>query len=256
MRYFLIGCLLPLLLAGCGGLSLGGNSGNAWRSNEQTSVQEIPVAELEQQEKHRIAPLDELEVVVWDVPEFESNTQSLSQTGVHQAGYRYQVHADGSIELPLLGEVVVGGLTTEEAKKHIAGGMARFVKDPNVSVTITQYNSRKILILGEIVRPGIVQNPGPDLSLAEALAQAGGMDLTTANTKHVYIIRGGLDKPKVAHVSLNTAIGMFEAQHIWLKSRDIVFVDSKMITDWNRFISQLVPTAAVGVMLKSVGVIK
>ena len=244
------------LLSACTSMSLGNSTTSG------VKVEPLTIAELQQQEIHRIAPLDELEVVVWGVPEFGSAPTSTSAqaTGLagaaQQAGYRYEVHTDGTIELPLLGSVAVTGLTVEEAKQRITKLMIRFVEEPNVGVTITRYNSRKILVLGEVKNPGIVRDPGPELSLAEALAQAGGMDLITANYSHVYIIRGGLQHPKIAHVALDTAVGMFEAQHIWLKSRDVVFVDSKLITDWNRFVSQLLPTLADAALLKSAGVIK
>ncbi|HXH71989.1 MAG TPA: polysaccharide biosynthesis/export family protein [Mariprofundaceae bacterium] len=241
--------LASALLPACSSMSLGSSTTSG------VKVEPLTMAELQQQEAHRISPLDELEVVVWGVPEFESNAQATTQaSAVQQAGYLYEVHDDGTIELPLLGSVSVAGLSVEEAKQHIAKLMTRFVEEPNVSVTISRYNSRKILVLGEVKNPGIVQNPGPRLSLAEALAQAGGMDLMTANHSHVYIIRGGLKHPKIAHVGLDTAVGMFEAQQIWLKSRDIVFVDSRLITDWNRFISQLLPTIGNAALLKSMGV--
>jgi len=222
------------LLSGCSGMSLGSSTASG------SKVTDLTIEELQQVEEHRIAPEDELEVVVWGVPEFESQGQSIS--GVRQAGFSYRVHADGSIDLPLLGKVVVGGLTVEKAKVLIGEKMLQFVTDPKVGVTVTKYNSRKILVLGEVARPGLVLDPGPALSLAEALAQAGGVEAMTADAKHVYIIRGALEQPKITRIPVDTAVGMFQAQHIWLRSRDVVFVDSKLITDWNRFISQLLPT--------------
>jgi len=221
-------------LAACSGMSLGGTTASG------NKVQELTIEELQQTEEHKIAPEDVLEVIVWGVPEFEAVGTEAS--GTRHAGLRYVVHADGGIDLPLIGNLVVGGLTVPEAKKSIEKEAHRFVREPKVSVTVTQYNSRKILVLGEIAKPGLVLNPGPALSLAEALAQAGGIDPLTANAKHVYIIRGALETPRVTRIPVNTAVGMFQAQHIWLRSRDVVFVDSKGITDWNRFISQLLPT--------------
>jgi len=222
------------LLAACSGMSLGGTTASG------NKVQELTIEELQKTEEHKIAPEDELEIIVWGVPEFESAASNTS--GVRQAGLRYVVHADGGIDLPLIGNLVVGGMTVPEARQAIEKEAHRFVLDPKVSVTVTQYNSRKILVLGEISKPGLVLNPGPALSLAEALAQAGGVDPMTANARHVYIIRGALETPKVTRIPVDTAVGMFQAQHIWLRSRDVVFIDSKGITDWNRFISQLLPT--------------
>jgi len=225
---------VTVLLGACSGMSLGDTTASGKK------VSKLTIEELQQVEEHKIAPEDELEVVVWGVPEFESS--GLNASGIRQAGFTYRVHADGSIDLPLIGNIVIGGLTAEEAKSRIADRMLHFVTDPKVSVTVTKYNSRKILVLGEVARPGLVLDPGPALSLAEALAQAGGVEAMTADAKHVYIIRGALEQPRITHIPVDTAVGMFQAQHIWLRSRDVVFVDSKLITDWNRFISQLLPT--------------
>jgi len=235
---------LVVLLGGCTGMSLS----NGWRTPQKLSIEE-----LQHRVDHRIAPEDELEVIVWGVPEFEASGLAASRSGVRQAGFNYLVHADGSIELPLVGNVIVGGLTVHAAKQAISKAMLKFVEDPKVGVSVTKYNSRKILVLGEVRRSGLVKEPGPALSLAEAIAQAGGMDPMTANGAHVYVIRGALTQPKVARVSVDTAVGMFQAQHIWLKSRDVVFVDSRLITDWNRFISQLLPTVTNAFLVSRTG---
>jgi protein involved in polysaccharide export with SLBB domain len=229
------------VMTGCTSMSLS----DGWEK-----PQELTKDELWHAEDHKIAPEDELEVIAWGVPEFEASNLAAAQSGVRQAGYSYLVHADGSVDLPLVGNVVVGGLTVDAAKQVISTAMLQFVDEPKVGVTVTSYNSRKILVLGEVGKPGLVLNPGPALSLAEAIAQAGGINAMTASGSHVYVIRGALDEPKVAQVSLDTAVDMFQAQHIWLKSRDVVFVDSKMITNWNRFISQLLPTVANAYLLQ------
>lgn len=226
-----------LLFVSCSSMSLGTSS------DKNIQMASLTMAELQQKEDHLIAPEDELEVVVWGVREFEAHAlQSGDGAGVRQAGYRYRVHADGSIDLPLIGNTPVGGMTVQQAKEAVAAAMRRYVDEPKVGVTVTSYNSRKILVLGEVKKPGIVQDPGPNLALAEALAKAGGVDLITASGSNVYIIRGALTEPKVIRVEIDTAMGMFQAQHIWLRSRDVVFVDSRVITDWNRFISQILPT--------------
>jgi protein involved in polysaccharide export with SLBB domain len=236
--------IMPLLLlSACSGMSLS----EGWEK-----PQELTKEELWQTEDHMISPEDELEVIVWGVPEFEASNMAAAQSGVRQAGYSYLVHADGSIDLPLVGNMAVGGLTVDAAKQVISTAMLQFVDEPKVGVTVTKYNSRKILVLGEVGKPGLVLNPGPSLSLAEAIAQAGGMNGITASGSHVYIIRGALAVPKVARVSLDTAVSMFQAQHIWLKSRDVVFVDSRAITDWNRFISQLLPTVGSAFMANGI----
>jgi protein involved in polysaccharide export with SLBB domain len=251
---FLLLCSLAFsvpIISGCStGLKLG-DTGNG------VQVGELTMNELQTPVEHRLAPEDQVQVVVWDVPEFSiSNLSNVQMNGVHNAGFIYEVHADGSIDLPLVGNVVVGGLTINEARELLENKLRRYVKEPQVGLTVSMYNSRKILVLGEVGKPGIVLNPGPKLSLAEALAQAQGSVPLSADTSNVYVIRGALEQPRVARVPLDTAVAMFQAQHIWLQSRDVVFVNSLTITDWNRFMSQLMPTVTDYLMMKSVGVVK
>lgn len=236
-------------LSGCSNMSLGGGT-----IFEDQKPQELMLEELQQPEEYRLAPEDVLQVRVWGVPEFEGNQ---GERGISAAagGLSYVIHGNGAIDLPLIGPTVVAGDTLPEAQDKITAAMRKYMEEPSVSLTVIQYNSRKILILGEVVKPGIVQNPGPMLSLAECLAQAGGMDKLSADSRNVYIIRGALGKPKVRRVDVHTAIGMFQAQHIWLARRDVVYVDSQLITDWNRFMSQLLPTVANAYLLKNMGLV-
>lgn len=242
--------LFLFVLAGCAtSMSLGDD-------DEDVTIGELTVRELQEQVEYRLAPEDIVQVVVWDVPEFSSSSDSTRITGVSKAGFNYDIHADGSIDVPLVGNIVIGGLTVGEARDLLASKLRRFVKEPQVGLTVTSYNSRKILVLGEVGKPGIVLNPGPKLSLAEALAQAGGSVPLSADISNIYIIRGVLGEPRVAEVPIDTAVAMFQAQHMWLQSRDVVFVNSQGITDWNRFMSQLIPTVTDYVMLKGIGVVK
>jgi polysaccharide export outer membrane protein len=245
----LIVCLvIGVVMTACSSpMRLGENEGGI-------KVGELSMSELKTPLDHHLAPEDQIQIVVWDVPEFSSNIVAIGQA--RSAGFNYVVHSDGTIDVPLIGSVMVNGLTVDEARDLLQSKLRRFVKDPQVGLTVNQYNSRKILVLGEVGKPGIVLNPGPKLSLAEALAQAGGSVSFSADTSNVYIIRGALDEPKVTRVALNTAVAMFQAQHIWLQSRDVVFVNSQAITDWNRFMSQVLPTVTDYFVLKSIGVLK
>lgn len=234
-------------LSGCSSMSL--DDGLFFEDRE---LQELTLEELQQPEEYHLAPEDVLQVRVWGVPEFEGN-QAERGSSAGAGGLSYVIHGNGAIDLPLLGSMVIAGDTLPQAQDKITAAMRKYMEEPRVSLTVIQYNSRKILILGEVIAPGMVQNPGPMLSLAECLAQAGGMEKLSADSSSVYIIRGVLGEPKVAEIDVHTAIGMFQAQNIWLKRRDVVYVDSQPITDWNRFMSQLIPTVANAYMLKNMG---
>src|SRR5256714_15646129 len=83
----------------------------------------------------------------------------------------------GSITFPLIGEVVIGGLTASDAEARIAQQLARgkFVVSPQVNLSVVQVRSRQISVLGQVARPG--RYPLDDVSskLTDVLALAGGI---------------------------------------------------------------------------------
>ena len=72
-----------------------------------------------------------------------------------QLSGKFPVGADGTLAFPLLGRVMVGGLTVgaveDEMRKRLAAG---YVKDPRINVTIEQSRSQLIFIIGEVRQPG------------------------------------------------------------------------------------------------------
>jgi polysaccharide export outer membrane protein len=86
---------------------------------------------------------------------------------------KFVVEADGTIAYPLLGRITVGGSSVraveDEMRRRLAAG---YVKDPQVSVTIEQYRSQQIFVMGEVLKPGTLQYTGP-MTLLEALARSG-----------------------------------------------------------------------------------
>ena len=83
------------------------------------------------------------------------------------------VRPDGRISLPLLDEVLAAGLTPAELKQSLLEGYRSFVTVPNVSVMVTEVNSLKFYVLGEVNQPGVFDLRRPTRML-QAIAMAGG----------------------------------------------------------------------------------
>jgi protein involved in polysaccharide export with SLBB domain len=84
--------------------------------------------------------------------------------------------ADGTVLLPLIGTVSLGGKTVSEAnaliQKRYADG---FVKEPHILITVLEYRKSTFSILGQVVRPGIYEIPeGTHVSIVDAILLAGG----------------------------------------------------------------------------------
>jgi len=101
-----------------------------------------------------------------------------------------RVSGDGKITLPLVGEVMVNRLTANEAEKKIASLLEDgYIVKPQVSIFIEEYKSKKVTVLGEVARPGLVVLRGA-YSLMEAISDAGGITLNAGDT--LYIQRKGI----------------------------------------------------------------
>ncbi len=85
------------------------------------------------------------------------------------------VRPDGTVTMPLVGDLVAVGKTPTQLRVEIGKQLAEYVKldSSEITVAVTQVNSYRITVSGEVVRPGVVQSR-QYLSVAEAIAQAGG----------------------------------------------------------------------------------
>ena len=82
------------------------------------------------------------------------------------------VRPDGRIAVPLLGEIEAAGRTPAEVQAELALGYEKYVTAPAVSLVITEINSRRVFVLGEVQEPGVFDILTPT-TLLQALAMAG-----------------------------------------------------------------------------------
>ncbi len=86
----------------------------------------------------------------------------------------FRVATDGTVDYPLAGRVLVSGLRTGEIQKLLVDKLkGRYLKEPQVVVTIKERNSQKISVLGQVARPGQV-GYYPNMTIVDAIASAGG----------------------------------------------------------------------------------
>ena len=97
------------------------------------------------------------------------------------------VRPDGMISLPLLNDVPAVGLTPEGLAAAIEKAAIKFVKDPGATVIVKEIRSRKVYIIGEVVRPGPILLTA-DLNVLKALSEAGGF-IEGAKKGDVVIVR-------------------------------------------------------------------
>lgn len=124
-------------------------------------------------QEYRIGKDDLLEVAVFEAPEL---------------GGVSRVTATGTITLPLVGPLDVGGHTIREVQRAIEESLKKkYVNDPHATVFLREYASQPVSVIGAVKVPGIYQIKG-EKDLLGMLAMAQGLDTDVGNT--IQIIRG------------------------------------------------------------------
>lgn len=105
-----------------------------------------------------------------------------------------RVSSDGTIQFPLLGSVTLGGLTLQQAIKEIEGQLRDgYLVNPQVTIFIEEYRSKKVMVIGHVVEPGILELSGPT-NLLEVLSMVGGLKENAGD--EATITRSSLEDPK------------------------------------------------------------
>ena len=100
---------------------------------------------------------------------------SIEVAGEADLSQQVTVAGDGTIGLPLVGQVHVAGVTPGDAGNLIAAALKQYVRDPHVSVNVLQEGHIDVLVLGDVANSGMYSLP-PGAHLSDAIAAAGGID--------------------------------------------------------------------------------
>lgn len=156
---------------------------------------------------YMLGPSDVITVTVWKEPTLSGSIL---------------VRPDGMISLPLLGDVPASGMTPLQLADQITVRLRKFIQDPNVSVVLTQINSKKIYLLGEVTKKGPVDMT-PGMTLLEAIASAGGLT-DYANSRKIYVLREASGKQQKIAVQYKRALKGDANSNLVLKSGDTIVV--------------------------------
>lgn len=98
-----------------------------------------------------------------------------------------QVRPDGKISMPLLNDVQAAGLTPTQLAQSISEKLKKYLTAPQVTVMVTQINSQRVYVTGEVSRPGAYPVL-PGMSVLQAITSAGGLT-PFANGKKIFLMR-------------------------------------------------------------------
>jgi len=161
----------------------------------------------------RLSVGDLVEMTVYGVPELTTKTR---------------ISTEGEMYAPLIGYTHVAGLTTEEAQKLVQARLADYVKNPHVSLLVTEYASDGVSVLGAVNRPGVYPVLGQQrlfdlISAAGGLSDKAGRSLTVTHrsdpskTVTIDFTRNLKDDPE-------TNVAVFPGDTIIVRKADVIYV--------------------------------
>jgi polysaccharide export outer membrane protein len=157
---------------------------------------------------YEIGPGDMLNISVWREPDVSGTVP---------------VRPDGRISLPLMGDVMAAGSTPVKLAATITEHLRHYLTDPRVTVIVTAANSRRIYLIGEIMRPGAIPML-PNMTLLQALSTSGGFN-QFANIKKMYVLRVDGGKQTKIPINYKAAIsGQAPEQNLMLRPGDTIVV--------------------------------
>lgn len=177
-------------------------------STQKSDSSDKPAAPATTDSEYKIGPQDILRIDVWKEPD-------ISRT--------IPVRPDGKITLPLLNDVQASGLTAMQLAASLRDSFSKFLTSPQVTVTVTEINSRRIYLTGEVTRPGALPLL-PNMTVLQALASGGGFT-QFARLKNIYVMRTENGKQVKHPFNYKEVVkGNLAEQNILLQPGDVIVV--------------------------------
>ncbi|MFZ1924415.1 MAG: polysaccharide biosynthesis/export family protein [Xanthobacteraceae bacterium] len=158
---------------------------------------------------YKIGPLDLLDISVFKVPDLTKEVQ---------------VAEDGTINYPLIGDVPAAGKTAHELERELTTKLgAKYLKNPQVSVLVKEFNSQRVTVSGSVKTSGVYAIKG-NTSLMQVVAMAGDVD-TTTDSGDVVVFRNIDGQRSAAKFDLD-AIREGRAADPAVEAGDVIVVNS------------------------------
>ena len=167
-----------------------------------------------------LSPVDKLTISVYGQPDLQSE-QRISDAG--------------TVSIPLLGEIIIGGLTVSETQRKIEAALIseRYLVRPVVTISIEEFSPKVVTVLGEVESPGSIKIPDGrnGLSVQVAIAEAGGFT-GAANKNEVQLQRAVRNdqsiKEKSITVNVNELLLSKSIKTIIVRPGDIIYVQRRL----------------------------
>ena len=177
---------------------------------------------------YKIGPLDVLDITVFKVPDLSRSVQ---------------VADNGTVNLPLVGEVRTSGKTAREVERDLTGLLgARYLNSPQVSVFVKEYNSQRVTLEGAVKKPGVYPLRGKT-TLLQFIAIAEGIDRDLAASSVIVFRQSGAGR-SAARFDLED-IRAGKSQDPDIQSSDVIVVESSGSKQAFSYFVKALPAASV-----------
>ncbi len=174
------------------------------QSESQAPLDDVPSA-------NTLGPSDKITISVY-------NEESLQGD--------YVISPDGTISFPLVGKLSLNGMTCSQVEDTIAQKLRDgYIRRPSVSCSVTEFNSKKVSVFGEVKAPGNFRFEDR-MSIVQAVTSAGGFTerASPSNTTLVRVVQGKKVKVRVPMESIIEG----EVENLQLQPGDIIFVPTSI----------------------------
>lgn len=172
---------------------------------------------------------DQLQVSITSTsPEAVIYFQQAPSAGTAAALPSYTVFQNGTITMPVLGDIYVQDLSTEQIRDKIARLLLPYLKDAVVSVKLVNF---KVTVIGEVGSTKTIQVAGEHINALEAIGASG--DITPYGIRdNIRILRKNQDTTTMAHLNFKTS-NAFKSPYFQLRQNDVIYVQPNSLKGFN-----------------------
>ena len=186
---------------------------------------------------YKIGVGDQIAITIWGLPEIFPITNLNPDSNLRR------VDGNGNIFFPYVGKIKAEGKTQDELRTNLTLKLTKSFNDPQLDVAIAKFNSQRVYLLGEVTKPKRINITDTPLSLSDALGQVSGLSTISASGSEVFVVRQPTVKnpAEIYRANLSSPSAFIDAGTFYLVNGDIIYVNARGTTRWNRVISQFFP---------------
>jgi polysaccharide export outer membrane protein len=168
-----------------------------------------------------VSSLSNEATVIFNTPNLPITPSAVTQPNTPQTA-GYLVSDDGTIRFPVLGDIPAAGRTQKQLEDHIRNLLIqkKLLFDPIVSARFLNF---RVTVLGEVNHPGVITVPSEQISVLEAIGDAGDLTIYGLRNNVILIRQEGADK-LITRLDLNSS-KIFQSPYYYLKSNDVIYVE-------------------------------